>query len=90
MTATATQFVFDRHVPLKDLEGTLRLAQLAAESLHGQDRMELETSCSVDRNRRCVSIQTSSDVGRTLAVVFLGYARREFGPEAVSVDPINV
>lgn len=85
MDSTSTQIVFDRHVPLKDVEGTLRLAQLAAESLHGQNRVELEASCSIDRDRHKVAIQTMTDVGRTLAAVFLGYARREFGTEAMTV-----
>jgi hypothetical protein len=87
MDNTATRFVFDRHVSIKDMSGTLRLAQLAAESLHGQDRVELEASCSLDRDERCVVIQTVTEVGRTLAAVFLGYARREFGAEAVTVVP---
>jgi hypothetical protein len=85
MAKLQTQIVFDRHVPLKQVEGTLRLAQLAAECLHGQSRVDLEAACSLDRSHRLVVIQTLTAVGRTLAAVFLGYARREFGADSMTI-----
>jgi hypothetical protein len=85
---TATRFVFDRPISMNAVHGTLRLAQLAAESLHGQDRVALEAARKFDREQRCVVIDVSTDVGRTLAAVFLGYARREFGPDAIEVQPM--
>jgi hypothetical protein len=83
--AEQIQVEFDPAVSMTDAEGTLRLAQLAAESLHGTARVELEACCDADRSARRVSIDTSTDVGRTLALVFLGYARCEFGADALRV-----
>jgi hypothetical protein len=82
--ATAT-FTFSPGVPLPEAEATLRLAVLAVESLHGADRMQLELHVRVERAERRFVIDTATDVGRTLAVIFSGYARREFGEDAVRV-----
>ena len=79
------RFMFDAGVDMTEVEGTLRLSLIACDSLHGQNRVELEAFSSVDRVRRSVAIQTRTDVGCNLAVVFLGYARREFGAAAVSI-----
>ncbi len=70
---------FMKRVPIDEVAGTLRLACLAAESLHGADRVRLEARYDIDRGARTVAIDMSSEAGKTLAVVFSGYARREFG-----------
>jgi hypothetical protein len=80
-----TQFTFDESVAMSEVAGTLALARLAAESLHGRERLEMEASASVDEQSRCVRISGASEVARSLAVIFLGYARHEFGTNAVRV-----
>jgi hypothetical protein len=80
------QFILGPLVPLAEAVDTLRLARMAAESLHGRERIDLEASVAVDRVRRVFSFDTSRRPGRTLALVFAGYARREFGPENVVVE----
>jgi hypothetical protein len=82
--ATAA-FTFTPDVPLPEAEATLRLAMLAVQSLHGADRMQLELHVRVERAERRVVVDTATEVGRTLAVIFSGYARREFGDSAVRV-----
>ena len=77
--------VFDRDVSFEEVEGTLELARLAAESLHGPEQVELDAAWSLDRRRHTVTLNTASAAGRTLALVFLGYARREFGSRCVRV-----
>lgn len=79
-------FLFDRSVPMADVEDTLRLAKLAVECLHGEDRVMLEARASVDVRRRLCVIGTFSDVGRTLALLFGGYSRREFGSDRVKLQ----
>jgi hypothetical protein len=86
---SAIRFDFDSDVPMKDVDATLRLALLTVECLHGEDRTRLETRHRLDHHgSRCV-IDTRTDVGRTLATVFGGYVRREFGDEAVRVTRIG-
>ena len=73
------RFVFGTHVSMDEVEGTLKLAQIATESLHGRGRVELEAPWDTDLRERSVLIDAMSDAGRTLALIFLGYVRREFG-----------
>jgi hypothetical protein len=76
---------FHRNVPMAEVAGTLQLARLAAESVHGAERVELDAIANLDRRDRRVAIDTTTPSGHTLALVFLGYARREFGADAVRV-----
>jgi hypothetical protein len=85
MQRNATQFIFDAEVSMQEVEATLLLSRLATESLHGFDRVELEASAHVDHGQRSVAIEQNSDVAHTLALIFLGYCRREFGESAIRV-----
>lgn len=86
MPIQQVRFVFGPNVSMQEAEGTLRLAQIAAESLFGSDRVELEAPCASDRSARTIIIQAGTEAGRTLALIFLGYVRREFGADAVRVE----
>lgn len=86
MDRATVKFVFKDSVPMPEVEATLRLALLAVESLHGEDRLCLESPAKVDRARRICSVDMSTDIGRTLATIFGGYIRREFGADAVKVE----
>ena len=79
------RLAFDPAVSMTEVVGTLELARLAAESIHGVERVVLEAAWSIDRDARTVAIDTTTRAGRTLALVFLGYVRREFGGRAVQV-----
>ena len=76
---TQIRCVFDANVSMDEAEGTLHLAELAAASLHGPQQMELESPASIDHPTRLITIDITSAVGRSVALVFLGYERREFG-----------
>lgn len=84
----AIRFSFAASVCMQEVEATLRLAILAVQSLHGEDRVRLEAKAELDRDARVCVVDTTSRVSRTLALVFGGYVRREFGPEAVTVQHI--
>ncbi len=86
MNHSAVRFAFDSSVPMTEVEATLRLALLAVESLHGEDRVRLDARVSVDRATRACVIHLASEVGRALALVFGGYVRREFGDGAVQIE----
>jgi hypothetical protein len=64
---------------MPEVKGTLRLAQLAAESLVGAERVRLEAVVSTSEDARSITIDQSGKAGRMLALIFSGYARREFG-----------
>lgn len=85
MAEERVRFRFLKSVPIDEVEGTLRLACLAAEALHGTDRVQLEAKYAVERAGRTVTIHMVNEVGRDLALIFSGYARREFGQEAFEV-----
>ena len=86
MTSANMLFKFKEKSSFEEAEGTLRLARLAVESLFGLERTNLEANVTVDRHRRRFAIDVSQRVGRTLALVFAGYARREFDADDMHVE----
>ncbi len=86
MTQHTTIFRFHSDVPMADVRTTLLLAQLAAASLHGDDRVRLQAEASIDVKQRLCRIDTSREVGQALSLIFAGYVRREFGEKAVRVE----
>jgi hypothetical protein len=88
MYGNPTQFVFGPEVAMAEVTATLHLAAIAAESSYGAQRLEVEARWAVDEASRTVTIEGVSEVARLLAAIFLGYARREFGPNAVHVAPL--
>lgn len=86
MTHKTVQFRFGSGISMREVKGTLHLARLAAESLHGIERVRLEARYAIDKATRVVEIDRSTEPGRTLAIIFAGYARREFGDEAVQME----
>jgi hypothetical protein len=89
MEKSVVTFSFEAAVPMEDVRATLRLALLAAECLHGEDRVRLEAHVSIDPAQHTCSIETGFEVGRTLAILFGGYIRREFGDSAVTFQSSN-
>jgi hypothetical protein len=89
MNESTTQFAFDERVSMVEVAKTLDLARMACESLHGIERVALETASRVDPEQRLVSIGGSTCPGRDLAAMFLGYARREYGFDAMRVSVRN-
>lgn len=81
-----TQFTLGGGVPIEEARATLRLAEMAVESLFGVERVSLDVSVVIDYPTRQFVFDVSRRVGRTLALVFAGYIRREFGPEAVQIE----
>jgi hypothetical protein len=89
-STTSMRFTFKADVPLDEAKNTLSLAGLAVESLFGRERVELETSVAIDRSRRQFTFDISRRLGRTLALIFAGFIRREFGADMVVVEHLLV
>jgi hypothetical protein len=88
MNSTWTVFKFDPSVAMADVEATLRLATVAAEGLHGEDRIRQEVRTRIEPRLRSCMVDTTADSGRTLATVFGEYVRREFGDQAVEMSKL--
>ena len=86
---TGVLFHFDRGLSLDEIDGTLRLSLMAAESLYGTTRLKLEPRTHLHREKHACHIDTSTEVGRAIASIFFGYARREFGERAIEVHPVR-
>lgn len=83
-----TIFRFAASVSMDEVRTTLQLARLAAASLHGEERVRLHADTHIDAAKRICEIDTSREAGQTLALIFGGYVRREFGEDAVFVQRI--
>jgi hypothetical protein len=68
---------------------TFQLALLATEALHGADRVALEAIYKADPDSRAIEVDRTSVVGSTLALIALGYFRREFGAGAFRMRRVN-
>lgn len=89
MSNVVYRYVFEPRTPIEEIEATLLLAILAAESLHGEAQVQLDVAHYLDRGSRACVIGSDSEVGRDLNRLFIGYVLREFGAEAFKVDRIE-
>jgi len=83
------RYQFREGVPLRDIEETLLLAVLAAESLHGESRVRLDAAYCIEDGKRACVIDAGTDVGRDISKIFTGLVSREFGEDAFQVERIE-
>lgn len=83
------RYSFRRHVSLDDVEATLFLALVSAESLHGEAQVRLDAAHFLDRERGVCVVDASTSVGRDLNRLFVGFVRREFGVDAFTIERID-
>ena len=83
-----SRYTFEPDVPVKNVEETLMLAVLAAESLHGRAHVRLDASFCLDAKKRCCVVDARSEVGRSIARVFTGFLTQEFGDAAFGVERV--
>jgi hypothetical protein len=85
MKTQPTRFSFTRDINMAEVKDTLQLSRMATESLYGFSRVDLDAVCCLCPRRRTVSIDGSTDVGKTLLLIFHGFVRREFATSSVKV-----
>jgi len=85
MSREVYRYTFGAAVPPGEVEETLLLAVLAAESLHGESRVRLDASYCFDAEKRTCVIDAGTDVGRDICRMFTGFSIREFGEDAFKV-----
>ena len=89
MSNAVYRYRFLGTVPIEEVEVSLLLAVLAAESLHGEAQVRLDAAHTFDaEQRRCV-IDATTPVGRDLNRLFVGFLRREFGEEVFAVERLE-
>jgi hypothetical protein len=88
MNGPAYKYTFADHVPAEEAEATLLLSLLALEALRGESQVRLDAGHHFDPDRRACVIDAGTAVGRDLNRVFVGYLRREFGPDAFRVERV--
>jgi len=80
-------FRFD--LKTEEVEETLLLAILGAESLHGESQVRLDAAHFFDAEKRACVIEANTTVGRDLNKLFVGFMRREFGEDTFKVERID-
>ena len=83
------RYQFSESVSLRDIEETLLLAVLAAESLHGQSGVRLDAAYHLEDAKRACVIDAGTDVGRDINRIFTGFAIREFGEDSFRVERVD-
>jgi hypothetical protein len=86
---TVFRYTFNRNVPLEEVEGSLILAEMAAESLYGVIDVTLDARFMLDKTKRACVIDASTQVGRDVNRLFAGFLSREFSGDAYSVELVE-
>jgi hypothetical protein len=86
MNAEIYRYSFAPSVPFEEVEASLLLAIMAAESLHGQTQVRLDAGHALDAEKRCVVIDAATVVGRDVNRLFAGFISREFGEDVFQVE----
>ncbi len=86
--ATLYKFRFPDNTSFDHVDETLQLAVTAAESLHGEARMDLDVKFWSEPQNGCVVIDAATAPGKDLAVIFIGLLnktteRRSYGIERI-------
>jgi hypothetical protein len=81
-----THFRFEDSVPAQAVGETMHLAMMAAQILFGPERVAVEARVQFDPATRHAIVSGATEVSRSLAALFLGYAWREFDRDALKVE----
>lgn len=81
-------YTFAPDVSLEEVEASLLLALFGVESLHGESQTRLDAGHDFDREARTCVIDASTEVGRDLNKLFVGFLRREFGEDSFAIDRV--
>ena len=89
MNKDVYRYVFTPGVPIEEVEASMLLAVMAAESLHGETQTRLDAAHYLDPVKRSCVIDATTVVGRDLNRLFAGFLSREFGPESFVVERLD-
>ena len=86
MSKEIYRYEFDEDVPIEEVEASLLLAVLGAESLHGSAQVRLDAAHFFDAAKRSCAIDSTTEVGRDVNRLFVGFLQREFGEDVFRVE----
>ncbi len=86
MTRTVYRYTFGPGLPADEVESTLLLAVVSAESLRGESEVRLDAGHAFDAARRTCVIDAGTPAGFDLCRLFTGFLRREFGDDSFRVE----
>ncbi len=89
MNRLVYRYTLGESIPPDEVEVTLLLAIIAIESLHGEAEARLDSTHAFDPDRRVVVIEATTDAGRDLNKLFVGFLTKEFGPAAFRVERVE-
>ena len=79
------RYAFTKSVPKTAIESSLLLALWSCESLHGEARVQLDALYEFQADGRGLVIDSRTEVGQHLNMLFVGLMQREFGHGAFAV-----
>lgn len=82
-------FTFSEKVSFSEIEESMFLATMAAESLHGRSSLRMDAAFTLDAEKRTAAVDARTDVGRAIARIFTGFLTREFGEDKFKVDRVT-
>jgi hypothetical protein len=80
------RYCFAPSVAPEDVEGALLLALVGVEALYGESRVRLDAGFSFDPATRVCVLDASTEVGRDMSQLFLGFLRSQLGADAFRVE----
>ena len=83
------RYSFASSVQFEDVEASLVLAVIAVEGLHGESQVQLDAGHALDADKRQIVIDATTQVGRDLNRMFIGFVTREFGENAFEVERVD-
>lgn len=82
---TVYRLAFKIPVDMEAVEETLLLAILAVGCLYGDAAVRLDVGYAIDKDERVVVIDASTEMGRAVARIFIGFCTHEFGDDTFGV-----
>lgn len=83
------RYSFAPTVQFEEFEASLVLAVFAVESLHGESQVRLDAGHALDSDKRQIVIDATTQVGRDLNRMFVGFVCREFGADIFYVERVE-
>ncbi len=85
MSPKTYTYSFGKSIDVVEAEATLLLSLLAVEALHGECEFRMNARHAFYPKTRSCEIDASSEIGRDLNRIYVGFMTREFGSSSFSV-----
>ena len=89
MIVQGYKYKFLSRAALEEAEKTLLLATLAAEGLHGDNRVRMDAAYALDQALFTIVVDSSTAVGDDIASIFTAFIAKELGRNKFLVRRLN-